>query len=163
MWQGDEEPNLEVALQRARIDTVAALAEGLRLADAGDCAGACARLLQLVSTLAADSFICCLNLPLLFSLLPSSSRHFSSHRLVNGRLEVSLHRVASLKSMAESKGDGIIAALARILVADLEEAMVDSRDQEEYLSRGSKSMRMKGACRSAQRCEIRVCSGLQLH
>jgi hypothetical protein len=69
-------------------------------------------------------------------------------------LEQRLQQVMSLVSTAQRKGDAIVASIAGVLVADLEEALRDARDLDVYRSHGSKSMRMKGACRSAQRCSF---------
>jgi Mg-chelatase subunit ChlD len=109
----DLEPNLQVSLQRARIETAAALAEGSQLADAGNFEGA---------------------------------------RLV---LELKLKQVASLVSTAKHKDNAIVAAIAQVLVADLEEAINSTRDVDIYRSMGSKAMKMKGATRKAQVCDFR--------
>jgi hypothetical protein len=108
----DLEPNLQVSLQHARVDTAAALTASSQIADTGDLQGA---------------------------------------RLV---LEQRLQQVMSLVSTAQRKGDAIVASIAGVLVEDLEEALRDARDLDVYRSHGSKSMRMKGACRSAQRCSF---------
>jgi hypothetical protein len=106
------EPDLGVSLQRARVETAAALTAGSQIADTGDLQGA---------------------------------------RTV---LEQRLEQVTSLMSTAQRKGDAIVASIAGVLVADLQEALRDSCDPHVYRSHGSKAMRMKGACRSAQRCSF---------
>ena len=63
-------------------------------------------------------------------------------------------------STAQLKGDSIVSAIAQVLVADLEEAIEGTRDVDVYRTRGSKSMRMKGACRSAQKCDFTSPSSL---
>ena len=66
-------------------------------------------------------------------------------------------------SMKENNGKGVIAALTRVLMADLAGSMLDSRGREplQYLCHSSKSMQTEGACRSAQRCRIHIYSGVQ--
>ena len=112
------EPNLQISLQRARVETVEALAEGSRLAD---------------------------------------ESNFEGAREV---LELCLKRLVSLVSTAQLKGDSIVSAIAQVLVADLEEAIEGTRDVDVYRTRGSKAMRMKGACRSAQKCDFTSPSSL---
>ena len=113
----DMEPNLQVSLQRARVETVAALARASQLADANDFAGA---------------------------------------RAV---LEQSLKKVTVLVTTAQHKGEQIVAGIAQVLVADLEEAINGACDVNVYRSRGSKAMCMKAACRSAQRCDFTTPGG----
>jgi len=47
-----------------------------------------------------------------------------------------------------------VAAIARVLVADIEEAIIGARDEHVFATHGSKAMKMKGACRSAQVCML---------
>jgi hypothetical protein len=69
-------------------------------------------------------------------------------------LEESLKQAATLVTTAQLKGDAIVAGIARVLVEDLKEAITDTRDADVYQSKGGKSMRMKAAVRSAQRCDF---------
>ena len=73
---------------------------------------------------------------------------------VRKALEQQLEQVTSLVSTAQRKGDTVVASIAGVLVADLQQALCDACDIDVYHSHGSKSMRMKGACRSAQRCSF---------
>mmetsp|Transcript_84544 Transcript_84544/g.137040 ORF Transcript_84544/g.137040 Transcript_84544/m.137040 type:complete len:465 (-) Transcript_84544:443-1837(-) len=108
----DMEANLHVSLQRARVETVAALEQAAQLADEGDFDGA------------------------------------------REQLEQRAQLISALIKNAENKGDTVVAAIARVLVADIEEAINGARDEHVFATHGSKAMRMKGACRSAQRCDF---------
>jgi hypothetical protein len=58
-------------------------------------------------------------------------------------LEQRLQKVMSLVTSAQCKGNVIVASIAGVLAADLEEGL---RDLQVYSSHGSKAMRIKGAC-----------------
>jgi hypothetical protein len=73
---------------------------------------------------------------------------------VRKALEQQLEQVTSLVSTAQRKGDTVVASIAGVLVADLQQALCEACDIDVYHRHGSKSMRMKGACRSAQRCSF---------
>jgi hypothetical protein len=108
----DIEPDLNVALQRMRLETVAALSQCGQLAAQGDYDGA------------------------------------------RSGLEQTLKRAAALVMTAQLKDSAIVAGIARVLVADLEDAMTDTRDADVYQAKGRKSIRMKAAVRGAQRCDF---------